>query len=308
MSRHSILVDCDPGVDDAIALLLALASPDEIDLLGVTTVAGNKPLPVTTANARRVLDLVPHPDIAVCPGCAHPMMNRVEPDSDFHGQDGLGDIGLPPPSCPPEARHAVDVLIDTVMARPKRSVTLCAIGPLTNVALACLKEPRLPQRLKSLLIMGGAVWDPPEPTRPPEYNFRSDPQAAHVVLTSGAPMTLFGLNLTRRAPIADAVRSGLAGADGTIAESVRGLLQSYAAKDQSLHDAYVIAWLIAPALFGSRPMAVEVEWRGRETAGSCIGTAAQEGDGIEVATDIDAAAVTKLIVGRLSDMTSRGAP
>jgi purine nucleosidase len=304
MTRHSIIIDCDPGIDDALALLLALASPEQIEVLGLTTVAGNKPLPVTTANARRVLDLLPRPDIAVCPGCAHPLMSAEEPDSDFHGQDGLGDIGLPQPSMAADARHAVDFLVDSVMARPAHSVTLCAVGPLTNVALAVLKEPRLPERLKALLIMGGAVWDPPDPSRPPEYNFRSDPQAAHVVLSSGARIALFGLNLTRQAPIAGAVRAALAGAEGAMPAVLARLLGAYAAKDQSLHDAYVIARLIEPSLFESRPMVVAVDWRGSETAGTCHVLPSGEGAGIEVVTGIDVPAVTRLLVRTLSGSAS----
>ena len=143
MARHSIILDCDPGQDDAVALLLALASPEEIELLAVTTVAGNVPLALTQRNARQILELAGRRDVPVHAGCDRPMVRPLETAEYVHGETGLNGVELPEPALPPASGHAVDAIIERVMARPEGSVTLCPIGPLTNVALAMLKEPRL---------------------------------------------------------------------------------------------------------------------------------------------------------------------
>lgn len=300
MTPRSLLIDCDPGIDDALALILALTAPEHLELLGVTTVAGNKPLSVTTANVRRVLDCLPRPDLPVCAGAAHPLMSPAEPESDYHGGDGIGDIGLPPPSRDPDPRRAVDFLIETVLARPAGSVTLCAIGPLTNVALALAKEPRLAGHLDRLLVMGGALWDGPALVEGPEFNFRTDPQAAQIVLASGAAIELFGLNATLQAPLAGPLLDALADSPGALTAVVRRLLESLSSRERSLHDAYVIARLLDPTPFVQRPMAVAVEWRDPATGGTCRATPG--GAAVTVTTGIDQAALLALLTGRLSGL------
>lgn len=294
MTPRPVIIDCDPGIDDALALILALTSPDALDVLAITTVAGNKPLAKTTANALRVLDLLPPPRPPVHAGSAVPLDGAALPELDFHGRDGLGDIGLPAPATSAEPRDGVEALIETVMARPAGSVTLCAVGPLTTVAQAFERAPGLAARLDRLLIMGGNLGE----ARSPEFNFRSDPLAARRVLSSGADIALFGLNVTMQADVADPLRVALEASGGAVTAVVRRLLASLATRTQSLHDAYVIASLLEPALFESRPMPVTVAVDGPEPAGTCL----DGGAPVTVMTGVDKPALLDLLVRRFSDL------
>ncbi|WP_191062459.1 nucleoside hydrolase, partial [Geminicoccus harenae] len=157
MARHAIILDCDPGQDDAIAILLALAAPEEIELLAITAVAGNVPLGLTRVNARKVLELAGRTDVPVHAGCDRPLVRPLETAEHVHGETGLNGAVLPEPTIPLRDGHAVDAIIELVMSRPPRTVTIAAVGPLTNVALAIRKEPHMSQRLRQIVLMGGAI-------------------------------------------------------------------------------------------------------------------------------------------------------
>ena len=267
MSPRPVLIDCDPGIDDALALILALNAPEEIAPLGITTVAGNKPLTKTTANALRILELLGRDDVPVWAGSTKPLSGMALEEGSFHGQDGLGDIGLPKPSSTPNQQPAVEALIETVMARPPDSVTLCALGPLTNIALALEREPRFAGRLQSLMIMGGALDGSTA-----EFNFRCDPLAADRVLSSDAAMELYDLDLCGQAQIADPLRRALADHPAAMTRRVVDLLEAFATRSQCLYDVTVIARLLRPDLVSGQPRALSVETVHPDRAGCCFGS------------------------------------
>ena len=268
-TRHRIILDCDPGQDDAIAILLALGSPDEIELLAVTAVAGNVPLALTEKNARKVLELARRSDIPVYKGCHRPLVETLETAEYVHGETGLNGVDLPEPVLPLAKGHAVDALIDIVMAAPPRSITLCPTGPLTNVAMAMLKEPEFAQRLEAIVLMGGAIGLG-NVTPAAEFNIYVDPHAAKVVFASGVPLTMLGLDVTHKVlanqPRLEALRAlgtpvGLAAA-GLVDFFNRFDSERYAADGAPLHDPCVIAYLIDPTLFSGKACRVSIETEG----------------------------------------------
>jgi purine nucleosidase len=271
--RRPIILDCDPGQDDAIAILLALAAPDELDLLAITTVAGNVPLTLTERNARRILELARRTEIPVYAGCDRPLIRPLETAEYVHGETGLDGAELPEPRLALAHGHAVDAIIDLVLARPKGSVTLCATGPLTNVALALRKEPRLADHLESIVLMGGAI-DLGNVTPAAEFNIYVDPHAADVVFTSGISLTMFGLDVTHQALVTEPRLKAIEAIGTPVARAAAGLLDFYSRFDRErysqpggpLHDPCVIAFLLEPNLFQGKACPVSIE---RE--GSCAG-------------------------------------
>lgn len=269
MPRHAIILDCDPGQDDAIALLLALASPDEIELLAVTAVAGNVPLRLTEANARRILALAGRSEIPVHVGCARPLLRPLETAEYVHGATGLDGAELPPPAAPAAAGHAVDAMIALVMGRPIGTVTLCPTGPLTNVAMALRKEPRLAERLAGIVLMGGAI-ELGNVTPAAEFNIYVDPHAADIVFGCGAPITMFGLDVTHKVLVTEPRLRAIEAIGTPVARAAAGLLDFYSRFDRErygepggpLHDPCVIAHLIEPTLFRGRACPVTIEREG----------------------------------------------
>ena len=277
MAKHAIILDCDPGQDDAIALLLALGSPAEIEILGITTVAGNVPLGLTAVNARKITELAGRPDIPVWAGCDRPLLRTLETAEYVHGETGLNGAVLPEPATALQAGHAVDAIIEIVMARPPGTVTLCPTGPLTNVALALRKEPRLVERVKRIVLMGGAV-ELGNVTPAAEFNIYVDPHAADIVFRAGIPITMFGLDVTHQV-LVTAERLARIEALGTVtARAAHGLLdffnrfdkERYDAPGAPLHDPCVIAYLIEPELFGGKACPVEIELEGRSVGRTLV--------------------------------------
>lgn len=277
MSAQKIILDCDPGQDDALAILLALASPEEIEVRAVTAVAGNVPLALTSRNARQIVELAGRPEIPVHAGCARPILRPLETAEYVHGQSGLDGVTLPEPATPLAAGHAVDVIVETVLREPPGTVTLCPMGPLTNVALAFVKEPAIVPRLKRIVLMGGAI-ELGNVTPAAEFNIYVDPHAARVVFEAGAPIIMMGLDVTHQALVTDE-RLARIGAIGTrVAEACVGLLDFYNRYDRDrydipggpLHDPCVIAWLLRPELFKGRECRVEIETEGRHTTGCTV--------------------------------------
>jgi purine nucleosidase len=269
MAPRPILLDCDPGQDDAIAILLALAAPEQLELLAITTVAGNVPLPLTERNARRILALAGRPDIPVHAGCDRPLIRPLETAEYVHGVTGLDGAELPEPGVALAAGHGVDAIIDHALGRPPGTVTLCATGPLTNVALALRKEPRLAGHLEGIVLMGGAV-DLGNVTPAAEFNIYVDPHAADIVFGCGAPVTMFGLDVTHQALVTEARLAGIAAIGTPVARAAAGLLDFYSRFDRErysqpggpLHDPCVIAYLLQPTLFRGKACPVTIEREG----------------------------------------------
>lgn len=258
-TRHTLVIDCDPGVDDALALLLAAASP-ALDLLGVTCVAGNRPLAITADNACRVLDLAGRHAVPVHAGCSRPLA-LAEPRCNLvHGEDGLAGVPLPS-SRGPAAGHACDFLERVLLEHAAGQVTLAAIGPLTNLALAEIKRPGLLRRARTLLVMGGAAFCDGNITASAEYNFHADALAAQVVLSSGADVRLFGLDVTRQARMPPDWIDSLAALGTRCAEAAHAMLRGFSRPEPLLHDTCPIAWRLAPELFTAQRCTVAVDWR-----------------------------------------------
>lgn len=260
-----LIVDCDPGIDDALALLLACGSP-EFELLGITTVAGNRPAPVTAVNACRVMGLGGRHEVPVFAGAVRPLAQAQPRCNLVHGEDGLGGVALPEAGAP-AAEHASDFIARTLLAEPAGSVTLVAVGPLTNLALAEIKHPGLLKRAKSLVVMGGAAFCPGNITPNAEFNFYADALAAHTVMASGPTVHLFGLDVTSMAVMSEDWIASLGALDTPAAWAAHAMLRAYSLEDPLLHDACPLAWLLEPGLFRGDVCSVEVDWRPGPTEG-----------------------------------------
>jgi purine nucleosidase len=256
-----VIIDTDPGIDDAVAILLALASP-ELAVLGLVAVAGNLPLGATARNALGILELAGRPEIAVHAGCPRPIGQARVDAGHAHGESGLGDLVLPPPSLAPRPEHGVFYLIDTLLRATPRSITLCALGPLTDIAMALVAAPDITAGIAELVIMGGASHGLGNATPAAEFNIYADPHAAALVFDSGVPITMVPLDVTRGvrstperiAPIrAMATRCGAA-----IAELL-GPRRALGRPAMAMHDPCVIAYLLAPELFGWREVNVAID-------------------------------------------------
>jgi inosine-uridine nucleoside N-ribohydrolase len=303
--RTPVLVDCDPGIDDAIALLLALASP-ELDVLGVTTVAGNQTLEKTTANALRVLEAANRADVPVAAGADRPLVRELVVAA-AHGDSGLGDLPLPPPRARAVAEHAVDLLARTAL-ESDAPVTLIALGPLTNVALLLALRPGAAEALDAVVFMGGAIAGG-NMTAVAEFNVWVDPEAAARVLASGLDVTMVGLDVTLRARMTSREVERLG--SGRAACFVRGLYASFArayaafSSDEGapVHDAVAVAHAVRPDLLTLAPAHVAVE-RGSpvgrgQTVVDLRARSAMDSNA-RVAVDIDVGRSLELLVARIS--------
>lgn len=261
--RRKTIIDCDPGTDDAVALLLAMASPEEIDLLGITVVGGNVGLERTVANALRVVE-VAGKEVPVFAGAGRPLVRPLVTAAHVHGEDGLKGSGLPPPTRAPEAAHAVDWIRATLRDAAPGSIQICAVGPLTNLALAFLTEPGIAAAVERIVVMGGAIGLG-NVTPAAEFNVYVDPHAAKVVLEAGVPVVLVPLDLTHKA-LTDPDRVERIRALGSpAARAAAGILAEYPAmahfggRGGPVHDACAVAWLIAPELMTGKSCYVEVD-------------------------------------------------
>lgn len=299
-----IVIDCDPGHDDAIALLLALASP-EIEVIGVTTVHGNQTLDKTTANAIRVLELVGRGGVPVAAGAERPLVRELFVAAHVHGETGQDGPDLPPPRARPVAEHAVDFL----GGRLRPGTVLVATGPLTNVALALARHPGA--RPERVVLMGGAIGEG-NVTPAAEFNVWADPEAAHRVFSSGLDVTMVGLDVTHRAVLtarhADRLRH--AGRVGRVAAE---LLDFYALFHRRaypelggspLHDPVALVQVVAPHLVETQPARVEVDLSGGPSRGRTnVDLRGRFGEpNARVAVDIDAAAFAELVLERLASL------
>lgn len=298
-----VVIDCDPGHDDAVAILLAAGSPT-VELLGITTVAGNQTLERTTRNAR-VVATVGGIDVPVRAGCARPLLRHLRTAGEIHGETGLD--GPPPvePAVPLADGHAVDWLIDTILARPGE-VTLVATGPLTNVALAVRREPRIVAAVRRMVLMGGSAGRG-NVTPAAEYNIRTDPEAAAIVFGEPWSVTMVGLDVTHQALCVPKIQERLE-RTGAAGRFVGALIDFYRARnaergawpDPPVHDPVAVAAVIDPGMVRTEPATVEVETASHLTAGmTVVDFAARSGQGHRVATGLDVDAFWALVLDAL---------
>lgn len=271
-----MILDCDPGHDDAIAILLALGSP-EIDLLGITTIGGNHSLEKVTYNARALYELAGHPEMPVHAGCMKPLVREAIDAAYIHGETGLDGVELPEPSRPLPEQHAVTWLIETVMSHEAGAITVVATGPLTNIAVAARMEPRIVGRIKEIVLMGGA-YGVGNATPVAEFNILCDPEAAHIVFNETWPLTMIGLDVTHQALCTSEVQKTISSASPKLADAVNGLMDFFrstyqdqeAFPDPPTHDPCAVAYVIDPALIPTRRCPIDVELRGELTYGMTV--------------------------------------
>ena len=273
---HKIILDCDPGHDDAVALLLAHGSP-EIDLLAVTTVVGNQTLEKVTRNALAIARVANITGVPFAAGCDRPLVRTIETAPDIHGDSGMDGPELPEPTLELDQRHAVDLIIDTVMSHEPGTVTIVPTAGLTNIALAVRKEPRLAERVKEVVLMGGGYhvgnW-----SAVAEFNIKIDPEAAHIVFNEKWPLTMVGLDLTHQALATDEVAARIAAVGTKPAKFVGELLEffGHAYKDAQgfdfppVHDPCAVAYVIDPSVMTTRRVPLDVELTGTLTLGMTV--------------------------------------
>ena len=275
---RKIIIDTDPGQDDAVAILLALASPVEIDVLGVVAVAGNVPLPLTEKNTRIICELAGRPDIPVFAGCDAPMARKLVTAEHVHGKTGLDGPQLPEPTMPLQAQHGVDYIIETLRTEPPSTVTLVPIGPLTNIGVAFKRAPDIIERVQEIVLMGGAYFEVGNITPAAEFNIYVDPEAADIVFNSGATITVMPLDVTHKALTSAKWIADIKALDTDVGRLVaswtdffeRFDIEKYGSQGAPLHDPCTIAYLINSDLFQGRHINVAIETHSDLTLGMTV--------------------------------------
>jgi purine nucleosidase len=278
LTARDIIIDTDPGQDDAAAILLALGSPEEINVLGITAVAGNVPLPLTQKNTRIVCELAGKVDIPVFAGCEAPIARKLITAEHVHGTTGLDGPTLPDPTMPLQKQHGVDFIVETLRDRPSGSVTLCPLGPLTNIATALQRAPNIAERIQEIVLMGGAYFEVGNITPAAEFNIYVDPEAAEIVFKSGIKITVMPLDVTHKVLVTpdrvQALRDCKTKVCDAMAEMVdffeRFDTDKYGSAGAPLHDPCVTAYLIKPELFSGRYINVEIETQSELTLGMTV--------------------------------------
>ena len=274
---QSLIIDTDPGQDDAVAILLALASP-EIRLLGITTVAGNVPLELTEVNARKVCDLAGRTDIPVFAGLDRPLIRPLVTAEHVHGRTGLDGPDLPVPVTPLQDQHAVDYIIETLRNEPEGSVTIAPIGPLSNIAMAIQRAPDIIPRIRQIVLMGGAYFEVGNITPAAEFNIYVDPHAAQLVFASGVPITMMPLDVTHKAMTRTDRVAAMRAIGNRTSTAVAEMLEFFERFDEAkygsdggpLHDPCTVAWMIAPDIFTGRQCNVQIETASPLTMGMTV--------------------------------------
>ena len=273
---RKILLDCDPGHDDTVAILLAHGNP-EVELAAITTVAGNQTLEKVTYNALAVATLAGITDVPIAAGCDRPLVREQVVGEGIHGETGLDGTSLPEPTVRLDPRHGVDVIVDTIMAADSGEITLVPTAPLTNIAVAIRREPRIISRVREVVLMGGA-YTRGNITPAAEFNIAVDPEAAAAVFAADWPVTMVGLDLTHQALATPDVFDRIAALDTPVAHAMVGLLtffrSAYKAEQgftaPPVHDPCAVARIIAPDIMTVREAFVTVETQGRWTSGMTV--------------------------------------
>ncbi len=302
-----LILDCDPGIDDAVAIALALASP-ELDVRGITVCHGNVPLARTMANALAMLTLLGK-DVDVYAGASGPLMRSEISAGDVHGESGLGGIAMPPPRRAIASRRATDFIIDEVRAHPGE-ITLVAVGPLTNLALAMRLAPDIIPLLPRIVIMGGAAGAGNR-TASAEFNIYADPHAAKIVFDCGRPFTMFGLDVTHKAIASPSRVAALRALGAPVGETIAAMLEVYRLPYQqrygwdgaAVHDMCAIAYLIDPSLFATQAMGVCVDVNEGPSFGRTVCDPRRRDPTwslVDVAMDVDAEKLFALLAERIA--------
>ncbi len=307
MNPRSIILDTDPGQDDALAIFLALASP-EIELRSIVTVAGNVPQPLVTENALALLEVAGRTDVPVYRGADRPLIREQYTAEYVHGDTGIDGAGLPPPTAQPQELHGVHHLIEACLSAPAKSITLCPVGPLTNIALALATEPAIVDHIREVVWMGGSIAGAPNTQGVGEFNSYVDPHAVHIVLQSGVPLTMFPLDVTHQAILGPDALDRLRRYDTPVTRCCVGMSEFYAHHDEDrfgfegavMHDPCVIAYLIDPTLFEGRRMRVAVELADPDLLGRTY--ASSHGAEVLVMFEADSDRLIDLFVDRWSSL------
>lgn len=270
-----IILDCDPGHDDMMAIMLACAS-EEIDLLGITTVAGNQAGKKTIVNALKTLTLIERYDIPVARGSDRPLIRQLTVAPEIHGVSGLDGADLPEPAVTPVNMHAVDFILKT-LSESEEPITLVPTGPLTNIALTLIKDLSVKERIERIVLMGGAVFDS-NVTPAAEFNIYVDPEAANIVFESGIPITMVGLDVTNRSLFTFEDIEEMSSWNGPVSRVVAPLMKFFASANREifgfqgapLHDALAVSWLLQPEVLTTRNLHVSVETQGNLSRGRTI--------------------------------------
>ena len=275
MTARKVIIDCDPGQDDAVALFLAMSSPDELEILGVTTVAGNVPLELTQRNARMMCDIAGLTDLPVYAGCERPMVLEPITAEYIHGNTGIDGVDVFEPDTPLQQGHAVDFMIETLLAADKGTVTLIPTGPMTNVATAIQREPAILDSIHEIVAMGGAMREGGNRSPSAEFNVLVDPHAADIVYNSGKPVTALGLDVTHQVLSTRERVARMRALGNAVAVATADMLsffhrydtKKYGTEGAPLHDPCTIAWLLRPDLFATRRCNLSVEKESELTLG-----------------------------------------
>ncbi len=273
MAKRSIIIDCDPGQDDAVALFLAMASVDELNLLGITAVAGNVPLALTQKNARIMCDVAERFDLPVFSGCAAPLQRELVTAEYVHGATGIDGMDVFEPQTPLQEQHAVDFLIDSLLSHD--AVTLVPTGPLTNIAAALQKEPRIVDHIEEIVLMGGAMREGGNRTPSAEFNIIVDPHAADIVFACGRPIVVMGLDVTHQVLSTRERVERIAAIGNKVTDVTAGMLSFYHRHDTEkynsqgtpLHDPCTVAYLLKPELFRTKHCNIAIETESELTLG-----------------------------------------
>jgi purine nucleosidase len=278
MARKKILIDCDPGQDDAVMLLLAFGARDVLDIAGITTVAGNVPLAKTQRNARIICELAGVSDVPVFAGCERPMMRRLVTAEHVHGREGIDGTDIYDPTLPLQSTHAVDFIVDTLMKAEDDSVTLVPTGPLTNIGMAIVREPRILSRIKEIVLMGGALREGGNTTPSAEFNIYVDPHAADIVFHCGRPIVVMPLDVTHQVMTTSRRTAAIGKLGNKTGTAVQAMLEFYNRYDEEkygtdggpLHDPCTIAYLLEPDLFSGKEINVAIETQSELTMGATV--------------------------------------
>jgi purine nucleosidase len=270
-----IIIDSDPGQDDVINLLLAMSSPEELDILGLTAVAGNVPLDLTQRNTRIVCEMAQRTDLKVYAGCERPMVRDLVTAEYVHGESGIDGFAVYEPEHPLEQQHAVDYIVETLRAADEDSITLVPTGPLTNIAAALVKDPSIATKVHNIVLMGGAMREGGNCTPSAEFNIYVDPHAAQVVFDCGRPLTIMGLDVTHQVLVTQERVQRIRDIGTKVALDAADLLdffdrhdtQKYKSSGAPLHDPCTIAYLLQPELFAGKQCNVSVETESELTMG-----------------------------------------
>jgi purine nucleosidase len=265
-------------LDDAVAILLALAAPEELEVLGIVAVAGNLPMASTERNARRICELAERTDVPVYAGCARPMLRPLATAEHIHGETARDRLLLPEPTMGLQARHGIDFLVETLRAAEAGTITLCALGPLTNVAMALVKAPEITTKIAELVVMGGACFELGNVTPAAEFNIHVDPHAAAIVVDSGVAITMIPLDVTHQVLSTPPRIAALRALGNRCGSAVAELLTAFennrsarfGTRASALHDPSVIAYLLRPTLFGGSGVNVAIETQSPLTVGMTV--------------------------------------